>query len=303
MRQLAQDGALVEIVRALRARQIDHLLLKGAAFARWLYDDPARRSYGDIDLLVPPEAFSAASAVLRDLGFRPDPVGRGENERVDHHDGWVRSGPMAIRLELHRTLAFVSAPRSLLWSRLSADRAAITVAGTPIAVPGEAASTLVVALHAAQHGAGAPGPMEDLERALALVELETWERAAALARELSAEDLFSSGLRLTPPGRVVAERLGLATAASPLVRLRSATPPSTAVGIDRFKTTIGPRARLRLLGSELVPSPVFMRHWQPVARRGRWGLALAYAWRPFWLLTKLPRGWRAWRRASTPGSR
>jgi hypothetical protein len=26
-----------------------------------------------------------------------------------------------------------------------------------------------------------------------------------------------------------------------------------------------------------------MRTWKPLARRGRHGLALAYAWRPFWV--------------------
>jgi hypothetical protein len=37
-----------------------------------------------------------------------------------------------------------------------------------------------------------------------------------------------------------------------------------------------------------------MRVWQPLARRGWWGLVVAYLWRPLWLAAKLPRGLRAW---------
>ena len=45
------------------------LLLKGPAFARWLYDDSRERSYRDIDLLVAPERIAAAGAALSELGF------------------------------------------------------------------------------------------------------------------------------------------------------------------------------------------------------------------------------------------
>jgi hypothetical protein len=55
--------------------------------------------------------------------------------------------------------------------------------------------------------------------------------------------------------------------------------------------------RLRLVAGEIAPSPGFMRAWQPVARRGRTGMVAAYAWRPFWLMWKSPRGAAAWARA------
>jgi hypothetical protein len=45
------------------------------------------------------------------------------------------------------------------------------------------------------------------------------------------------------------------------------------------------------------PPPAFMRAWSPLARRGALGLALAYAWRPVWLVVHSGAAVRAWRRA------
>src|SRR4051812_17372050 len=52
IRSLRLDRVAVEAVDAMQREGIDVLLLKGPAFARWLYDDPAVRGYRDVDLLV-----------------------------------------------------------------------------------------------------------------------------------------------------------------------------------------------------------------------------------------------------------
>ncbi len=292
----------MEIVRRFDNRQIQYRLLKGAAFARWLYDDPSSRTYGDIDLLVAPGDFAAAGGVLRDLGFRPELPGLREVERlqhhyIHHHDCWARGGGLPARVELHRTLNLLTSPPPLVWELFSEDARAIEIAGTKVAVPSEAASALIAALHAFQH-ATAARPAEDLRRVLAAVDSQTWRAAGALASKLSCEGALAAGLCLLPGGQELAARLDLhgepPTVPDPM-------PPPTVAGIERFVKTKGVAAKLRLLTGDLVPSPEFMRYWQPIARRGRWGLALAYLWRPFWLLAKLPQGLRAWRAAEARG--
>jgi hypothetical protein len=168
-------------------------------------------------------------------------------------------------------------------------------------VPGPAACALIAALHAAQHGAGAARPIEDLERAVQRVDQETWRQAASLAQELGAGSAFSVGLRLTSRGCELAERLGLSfEAPSRALRLISSTPPRTAMGIEQLVTAKGARARMTLLGRKLAPSRESMRYHYPGARRGRSGLATAYVSRFFSLALSLPRGWRAWHGAARP---
>jgi hypothetical protein len=288
---LALDAALAEAVQMLDARGVQSILLKGVGTARWLYDHPHERPYGDIDLLVPPSQFESASDTLQQHGFRLP-----ELSRVAHHEVLVRG---RISIELHRTLMLLSAPEDLVWQLLSINSQRIDVGGVAVRVPSTTAAALIVVLHAIQHGRERSKPMQDLEQAVQRVDFATWQRAATLSSKLGAEPIFAAGLRLTPVGVELADRLQLPVQpVSRLIHLRAMTPPDTAGGIERLVTTPGLAPRLAQVAHELIPSPAFMRIWKPMARRGRLGLTCAYIWRPFWLVVKLPEGIRAWRQAS-----
>jgi hypothetical protein len=275
------------------------LLLKGPAIARWLYSEPSERSYVDIDLLIDPDAFDLAERGLVELGFESMNAGLQAEPLASHHTVWARRGVNSATVELHRSLCLVLAPPSLVWARLCAGARLMRVADAAVPTPGPAASALIIGLHAAQHGAHAAQPLRDLQLALERVDPQTWRAAAALARELGAGSAFALGLSLDSRGRELVERLGLsADGASRLTRLMAITPPATAVGVERMIAASGARARAGLLWRELVPSPAFMRVWQPLARRGWWGLVAAYLWRPFWLAARLPRGIRTWLRVA-----
>jgi hypothetical protein len=294
----ALDALVAELVPALAAAGATPLLIKGPAFAQWLYDDPVERHYADVDLLVAGEAVPDARQVFRAHGLRPVVTGLHDHEHSRHHEVWSRGRSLRTPVELHRTLALVEADDATVWRRLSEGRRRIEVAGVPVEVPGFAACALIVALHAAQHGIGAGRPMADLARAVARVELETWREAAALAEVLGAAAAFALGLRLHPAGRALAGELGLPEAASRALRLHAATPPRTALGIEQVVSARGARARLALLGRKVAPSREFMRHNYPPARRGRAQLAGAYAVRLGELAARLPRGMQAWLAAS-----
>jgi hypothetical protein len=293
-RRLAYDCTLAEVIDALAERDVTPLLLKGLAFARWLYDEPDERPDGDIDLLVAPNQFAAGRLALGKLGFRKGPAGTHAHEEK-YHEVWIRGGPLPGVVELHRTLFFLAEPPALVWERLSAGAQTIVVAGAEVSVPGAAASALIAALHAIHHGVGYQKPQRDLERAVARVDVETWRAAQVLAEELGVELPFAAGLRLAPGGLALSQQLGLPdVTGSRYFRLLAITAPDGATGIERLVTTRGLGARLKLLALELVPSPGFMHRWYPVARRGRRGLATAYVGRPFHLVMKLPGGLRGW---------
>jgi hypothetical protein len=298
-RGLALDLALSEIARVFAERDIRAVLLKGPAFARWLYEDPHERSYSDIDLLVAPEVLARAGSALVECGFALVQNYWPSHDPHDWHEVWVRGGKLPAYIELHHTLCLVSAQPSLVWRRLTEDTRAIEIAGARVEVPAPAASAVILALHATQHGAADAGRVRDLREALARVDFETWRTATALACELGAEEAFATGLRLDPGGCELADRLGLrAVSTSRVLRLRASTPPPVAMGIECLASTPGVTARARILIAELIPARGWMRDSYPVARRGRVGLIAAYVYRPFDLAVKLPAAVRAWLRVA-----
>jgi hypothetical protein len=108
---LVLERRLLEVSADLAAAGIDHLVLKGPAFAHGAYTDPALRCFADIDLLVPGAALDAAIARL---------VAGGARRRFDEpRPGFVsRFGkgasvvsPDGLEIDLHRT--FVAGPLGL----------------------------------------------------------------------------------------------------------------------------------------------------------------------------------------------
>ena len=294
MDQLALDVAAAEVVGALRAVGIRAILLKGPALGRRLYSDTAERPYGDIDLLVEGRHFGAAEAVLVELGYETPAFYSVEVAR--HARCWVRRGTWPAVIDLHRALFWSAHDPDGVWSILSSETDELDVGGLTVETPGPARAALLLALHAASDGPANSKALADLGRGLERLAEPVWREAAVLAGRLDALEPFAAGVRLRPEGRAMAQRLGLSAASSVEVRLRSGSPPPTAIGLERLRTAPSTAWRVRSLVGELVPSPSSMRVWQPLASRGRLGLLIAYLWRPVWLAWKLPAGALAWSR-------
>lgn len=96
-----RTSALLEILEHLAARNIQVLVLKGAALAHLIYDSPGLRPMSDIDLLVAPAHLEQASAVLADLGYS----GTGRDDLLpDHHHLPTVSRPLhglCVSIEIH----------------------------------------------------------------------------------------------------------------------------------------------------------------------------------------------------------
>ena len=97
-----------EAAAALADAGVPVLLLKGASYGGWLYDDPAERPMTDVDLMVGTNDHGRALEVLARIGFRPGgPASqrsprqhavtlRREYDTVDLHRGPVQLGRIAI---------------------------------------------------------------------------------------------------------------------------------------------------------------------------------------------------------------
>jgi hypothetical protein len=215
-RRLTLETALAEVALKFSTLGISFLVLKGPAFARWLYDDPRERPYGDLDLLVRGTQMADAGRGLGALGFAlAAPHNTTDIERSCYHVLWIRPGELPAEIELHYTLGFVPVDPAIVWRRFTERTDVIEVAGARVATPSPAVSAFQVALHAAFHEfsnwptprGGAQPPVRDLRRALDRVEIDVWREAAVIADELGAAAAFANGLRLDPRGAALADRL------------------------------------------------------------------------------------------------
>jgi glycosyltransferase involved in cell wall biosynthesis len=292
---LRVDGLTSEVTEAFEKADIAAILLKGPSIADWLYAEDSARYYGDVDLLVAPEDWEDAQAVLRGLGFADDlgPLGHPRMESLTSYP-WIR-GSMD-NVDLHCSLWGIEASPEVVWETLSAHTERQRVGRREVSVLAPGPRALHICLHAAQHGLNATQQLEDLRRALASLPPDVWHEAAEFAERLEATGALVTGLRLLPEGRTVVGRLNLQEVMSVTAVLRQPSVP-TAEGFEQLARTRGVRAKLALLRAELFPTRGFMEWWVPLAARGRRGLVAAYAWRLAWLAWRTPRGLLAWRRA------
>jgi hypothetical protein len=256
-------------------------------------DDPTR-SYLDCDLWIGPGDVEQAGEVLSRLGFT-----RVIDERglpawwQEHASSWSRELDGVV-IDLHRRLQGLGVDEESAWQTLSGTTEVVMVAGYSAPVLSVPARALYVTLHAAQHGKGWGKAISHLERALLMLEQSDWIQVASLAERLRASDAFATGLRLVPQGVELASWLSLPGPRSVKVALHASTPPPIALGFEQLARASTARQFLAIIFRKAVPPPGFMRHWWPPAARNRGVLALAYLYRPLWLLRHAPRGARAW---------
>ncbi len=290
---LLVERASLDAIRALRQAGTRPILLKGPLQQWWLEAGGPPRASVDVDLLVREEQLDSAAAALVSIGYSRAVALPGEAGR-EHASVWVAPGRVSV--ELHWTV--VGVDESKVWDVLSKETETTVLMREPIEIPNEAARCLIVALHAAQHGVGRPAIFGDLEKALAIAEIETWRRASELAAAVGGWTSFAGALALTPSGR---DLLVAFDAAPPVLGERQAlsllTPAPTSRGFYFLTRERGARAKTAFLFSKLVPPAEFMRLRYPVARSGRVGLTIAYLYRPLWLVRWSLPGLRSWRRA------
>jgi len=298
--KLRIDHLTAETAGMLAERHIETIVLKGPGLAAWLYPDEAR-IYSDADLLVAPNNWERAGRVLERAGFSADPRWIPATQFSETHaKPFQRDG---LSVDLHRALPGLDGDPQAVWDSLHARAHRQQIAGAQLKVPDRDALLLHIALHAAHH-AGEPGfkAFEDLRRAIATADESQWRQTLDLARAHDGVPAFATGLRLMPEGHDLVRRLGLCQTRSLRHELRGQG-DVMAEELGSLLLSERPAAeRLRTVMQELFPRPEYMRHWSVLARRGRLGLAGAYAWRPLWTIAQLPSAartvWRVTRTAT-----
>ena len=176
---------LTKIARFFEHRGIPFLAHKGLALAQLLYGDPAMRQFGDLDLLVKPQAVPRARAALMELGYEPGLQLSSRQEK-----SYLRSGyEYVFGLKAERNLVELQwriIPRfcsinfdiDALFSR----SIQIQLDGLPLRTLGYDDLMLVLCVHAAKHEWAQLGMLRDIAT-LAQFDLD-WNWIMSEARRL-----------------------------------------------------------------------------------------------------------------------
>jgi len=195
-RSLHLERRLLEMTAVLQAQNVDCLVLKGAAYAHLVYPDPAVRSFGDNDLLIPVDQFDAAIMALRDLGYelRVAPPRREFAQRFAK--GVTLKAPEGIEADLHRNLVFGTFGFAIELNELFASSIEFELGGRMLKALGPETRLL----HACYHAAiGDPDPryssVRDVAQMLTFGDQDN-ERVLELARRWKSPAVLARAFRL-----------------------------------------------------------------------------------------------------------
>jgi hypothetical protein len=94
-------GKLRNVLKVFRDKQIEFIVLKGAALAETVYPNRALRPMSDIDLLVKKEKLTEVETKLLDLGYILQDRAKGKEFYQERHYHWVFSKKPDIDIEIH----------------------------------------------------------------------------------------------------------------------------------------------------------------------------------------------------------
>jgi hypothetical protein len=127
-RSLQISRALGQILGALGRGGIPVIVLKGGYLAQVVYESPALRTMGDLDVLVQREDLDRTAAVLAGMGYAPLYEGVEEVDYTRHHHLRPLAGPEGVRVEIHwnivRPTPAVDVDLDGLWGRARGFRLA-----------------------------------------------------------------------------------------------------------------------------------------------------------------------------------
>ena len=261
------------------------ILLKGAALALTLYDDPAIRPMNDVDLLVRSEHLPEVLRRMRE-SYAEEGLAPGSDVGYLHH--FVFTDPATgTQLEVHKTLPLVPAPSHLEWFLQQTQSQKLQ--GFPILTLTPEAQLLHAAAHAVLEHGSEQGAVAiwfyDIDRMLRRWGKDlNWEETLVRAQALKWEAALQQAIRLardlfdTPLPRAIQAWMELPIGQLSGYNLfRRATSPrrSTSLTALHILSGLSWSQRIQQTGRMLFPSRAYMQNRYPGIP---WLLTYPYRW-------------------------
>lgn len=122
------EQSLLDVAEMLDRADLTFAVLKGGATAHLDYDDPARRQFGDVDLLVDPRDFGQACQAVEQGGWHPGYALPRHHERFTHAVTFRKTG-VITEIDLHQHVAHRALGLMIPTDELLTCRTAFEVAG------------------------------------------------------------------------------------------------------------------------------------------------------------------------------
>lgn len=221
-RHLQAVGSLIHIARVLDAGGIDWLTFKGPVLAEHAHRSPSRRSYNDLDILVPRPQFRAAlDAMTRAGAVTLDTnvthlldLGAGQLHVVDH---------LGQNIDLHWGLFYSAGTRAAFRfdeRRLLERRRCVDVLGREVPTFGAVDTLLHLSLHGALGGGHRLVWLKDIERTVATSRPD-WDEVVEESGRVGAGQAVALMLRRTAVETGLDVPSGLLRRLSPAAGLRA----------------------------------------------------------------------------------
>lgn len=261
-----------EVGYLLRAAGIPCLHIKGPTVALWLYDE-GERSWGDVDVLVPPGRMDEALAALQHAGMSEAYPGVNRHTSNDHAVTLL-SLDGSFEIDVHDRFEGIDRDPGEAFEELWRRREPARLGHVDVWFPDLTTRALLVAVNTARQATDKA--REDLRRLVASAGDDDWAALVWLAGRIEALPALRAGLEILPEGADVVRRTALAEVdVSPEWRLRVGGAPRTALRLDELRRMSWSR-RIHTILRWIVPAPAIIRMRDPAARGNAARLVVGY---------------------------
>jgi hypothetical protein len=258
---LRLTAELFRLLERFASENIAALVVKGPVLAVRAYGDPARRGYGDLDLLVRQRDIRRATELMMAAGYQAAvPLSAIDAGKIPGQ--YLFSKPdLKLLVELHNDLTLRYFPRPLPIEEFFARQVRVRLDAHEAPALSVEDELVLICIHGAKHFWERLIWIADVAALVSLQSTLDWERAAESAKAVGAERMLHTGLRLATdllkvqlPERVSAAVRSNAAAAKLVERILSWLPAAGNAPPGLFERAV---FRLRMRGG-VISAPGYL---------------------------------------------
>lgn len=193
---LQLTAELLRLLDTFAAQGISPLVIKGPVLAARAYGDPAKRSYGDLDLLVRQGEIRRATQALTASGYEAAVSLAAIDAGKIPGQYLFSKTDSKLLVELHNDATLRYFPRRLPIEDFFARQVRVRVDAHEVPATRAEDELVMACVHGAKHFWERLSWIADVAGLQAQQKTLDWERAAESARAVEAEHLLHTGLRL-----------------------------------------------------------------------------------------------------------